>query len=101
MQYAILNIEIDPRMQGFLQHQFDAALAVNVLHATRNLKLVLNNVRLLLKPGGLLVLSEVTDVSATAISDATWGLTEGQCFCLLCAVTIHFSFVSFVRLVAV
>ena len=40
--------------------QFDVALAANVVHATRDVGATLDNMRALLKPGGLLVLIEST-----------------------------------------
>lgn len=75
VKYAILNMEIAPSIQGFAEHSFDCALAVNVLHATRDLNIALVNTRRLLKPGAVLLLSEVTETMETAVSDVTWGLT--------------------------
>lgn len=72
---ALLNIENDPERQGFTLASYDIILAANVLHATSNLEETVKNVRALLKPGGLLVLSELTAPSAWA--DATFGFTEG------------------------
>ena len=63
--------------QGFAAHSFDAVVAVNVLHATQDLVQTLTNVHRSLKAGGLLVLSELTEVTETAQTDCTWGLTEG------------------------
>ena len=48
-----------------------------VLHATRNLRETLDNTHRLLRPGGLLLLSEITEITETAVLDCTWGLTEG------------------------
>ena len=52
-------------------------VAVNVLHATQDLVQTLANVHRSLKPGGLLVLSQITEVTETAQADCTWGLTDG------------------------
>jgi SAM-dependent methyltransferase len=45
--------------QGFSADSFDMVLAVNVLHATADIRLALRNIRPLLRPGGVLVLSEI------------------------------------------
>src|SRR6202034_910811 len=74
-RFAILNVEKTPGSQGFEEHSFDVVLAANVLHATKNLRETLSNVRRLLAPGGLLVLFEGT--SAQRWIDLTFGLTEG------------------------
>jgi NAD(P)-dependent dehydrogenase (short-subunit alcohol dehydrogenase family)/SAM-dependent methyltransferase len=72
---ALLNIEHSPERQGFTLASYDVILAANVLHATSNLVETVKNVCALLKPGGLLVLSELTAPSAWA--DATFGFAEG------------------------
>ena len=75
LTYRTLDIERDPSEQGFTPHQFDLVLAAHVLHATRDLKATLSNVRQLLAPEGLLVLLEGLRRSAWA--DLTFGLLEG------------------------
>lgn len=60
LDYKVLDIERDPTEQGFLQGSQDVILASNVLHATRTLKETMKNVRKLLKPGGYLMMVEVT-----------------------------------------
>ena len=75
--FAIFDVQSSPALQGFSSHSFDAVIAVNVLHAVQNLYQALTNVHLLLRPSGLLILSEVTNTTHTAVVDATWGLTEG------------------------
>ncbi|KAM6517298.1 Hybrid PKS-NRPS synthetase luc5 [Fusarium solani] len=55
-----LNVENDPVEQGFLEAQYDFIVASNVLHATKSLSTTMRNVRRLLKPGGQLLLLEVT-----------------------------------------
>ena len=47
--------------QGFAEGSFDVIIASLVLHATRNLDRTLQNVRKLLKPGGYLLLLEITE----------------------------------------
>ncbi|RFU23814.1 hypothetical protein B7463_g12524, partial [Scytalidium lignicola] len=60
ISYAKLDIELDPTEQGFEAGAYDVILAANVLHATRSMKNTMANVRKLLKPGGKLVLVELT-----------------------------------------
>lgn len=71
----VLDIERSPIAQGFAAGHFDVVLAANVLHATRDLKQSLDHVRELLKPGGWLVLLEVTE--SRAWLDLTFGLLDG------------------------
>jgi acyl transferase domain-containing protein/ubiquinone/menaquinone biosynthesis C-methylase UbiE len=60
VEFGKLNIEISPYMQGFTPGSYDLIIAANVLHATSELKRTLKNVRSLLKPGGKLLLVEMT-----------------------------------------
>lgn len=60
MAYRVLDAEKDVVTQGFKEHSYDMLVASNVLHATRDLDHTMANVRRLLKPGGVLVLLEVT-----------------------------------------
>lgn len=61
MTFRVLDIEQSPSHQGYEQHSYDVVIASNVLHATASLQGTLTNTRQLLKPGGHLVLLEVTD----------------------------------------
>lgn len=58
--FKALNIEEDVTSQGFAVHSFDMVIAANVLHATRKLERTLEHTRSLLRPGGYLVLLEIT-----------------------------------------
>ncbi|KAF4439073.1 polyketide synthase [Fusarium acutatum] len=60
LDYKVLDIENDPTDQGIPEGSQDVVLAANVLHATRNLNETMTNVRKLLKPGGYLIMVEVT-----------------------------------------
>lgn len=60
MEFGTLNIENDPLTQGFQPESFDLIVCANVLHATKSIQETLTHCRMLLKPGGRLVLSEVT-----------------------------------------
>ncbi|MFP6613718.1 MAG: beta-ketoacyl synthase N-terminal-like domain-containing protein [Pirellulales bacterium] len=75
VRYGVLDIESDPREQGFADHQFDLIVAANVLHATRDLKETLGNVQQLLAPSGSLVLLE--GATRQRWLDLIFGLTEG------------------------
>lgn len=60
MTFKKLNIEEDPEAQGFELGTFDVVVAANVLHVSRSMELTLSNVKSLLKPGGTLVIEEIT-----------------------------------------
>ena len=55
-----LDIEGDPFEQGYERGSYDLIIAANVLHATSRIENTMNRVRSLLKPGGHLVLIELT-----------------------------------------
>jgi SAM-dependent methyltransferase/NAD(P)-dependent dehydrogenase (short-subunit alcohol dehydrogenase family)/acyl carrier protein len=74
-QYRTLDIERDPRSQGFESGQFDIIIASNVLHATIDLRSTMNNVRRLLAPSGIVLLVE--GIRPERWVDLTFGLTEG------------------------
>lgn len=75
INYKLLDIERDPKEQGFELHQFDVVIASNVLHATSDLRKALRNVSRLLAPDGLLLLLEAT--GKQRLVDFTFGLTNG------------------------
>ena len=75
MRYRAFDIEKKPVEQGLSPNAFDVVLATNVLHATLNLEATVDNVLALLAPGGILVLSEVTEDFAWF--DITTALIEG------------------------
>ena len=61
IRYSKLDIENDPGPQGFQPGTYDVVIAANVLHATARIDHSLANVRRLLKPGGKLLLMEITN----------------------------------------
>jgi malonyl CoA-acyl carrier protein transacylase len=75
IEYRVLDIETDPVSQGFEAHSFDLILAANVLHATRDLRHTLENVKQLLASNGLLVLLELTN--APCLTDLSFGMLKG------------------------
>ncbi|NET25422.1 type I polyketide synthase [Okeania sp. SIO1I7] len=75
IKYQTLDIEVDPKSQGFESNQYDVIIAANVLHATTDMKQTLSHVRELLADGGMLVLYEATAKSKWL--DLIFGLLEG------------------------
>ena len=55
VEYMLLNIDADPRLQGLAPHQCDLVIATNVLHATPFMRTTLRNCGQLLRAGGMLV----------------------------------------------
>lgn len=60
IEYRGLNIENDPVDEGFTEGEYDVVIACLVLHATKNIDNTLRNTRKLLKPGGKLILAEIS-----------------------------------------
>lgn len=60
IEFKKLNIEEDVLEQGFEAQSFDVIAASNVLHATKRMDVTLANCFKLLKPGGKLVVGELT-----------------------------------------
>ena len=75
LDFAELDIETDPSIQGYVDESYDIIVAANVLHATRDLSQTLTHVYQLLAPGGLLILLEGS--AQQPWLDITFGLTEG------------------------
>ena len=61
MIFKTFDIEKSATAQGFTQGSYDLVIASNVLHATKELEETMRNTHQLLKPGGVLVLLEVTN----------------------------------------
>lgn len=61
MTFKVLDIEKDVVDQGYKEHSFDLVIANLVVHATRKLEDTMRNLRRLVKPGGYLLLLEITD----------------------------------------
>jgi 3-oxoacyl-(acyl-carrier-protein) synthase/SAM-dependent methyltransferase/acyl carrier protein len=75
MDTAALDIERPPAAQGVAEGGYDIVLATNVLHATARIDRTLANTRSLLRPGGVLILLEVTRVQR--FPTLTFGLMSG------------------------
>lgn len=61
MTFKALDIEKDIIEQGFEENSFDLVIANLVVHATKNLEGTMHNLRRLIRPGGYLLLLEITD----------------------------------------
>ena len=72
VEYMLLNIDADPRRQGFASQSCDFIIATNVLHATPFMRNTLRHCRQL-RPGGLLVVNEL--LRTHAFAQITFGLT--------------------------
>ncbi|MBO4206129.1 class I SAM-dependent methyltransferase [Micromonospora echinofusca] len=75
LDFARYNVEGSPDDQGFEPHSVDVVLASNVLHATERMASTLVNCHRLLKPGGILVVNEMT--RRLDYNTLTFGLAEG------------------------
>lgn len=61
MTFKVLDIEKAATSQGYEAHSYDIVIASNSLRPTASLRTTLANTRQLLKPGGYLVLLEITN----------------------------------------
>lgn len=73
LQLKRLDISCDPLGQGFEAQSIDLVFANNVVHATGSIAQSLENIRGLLKGGGIILLNELTQSSH--FLTATFGLT--------------------------
>ncbi len=60
MVFKTFDMEKDPSGQGFVAGSYDVIVAVNVLHVSADMEASLSNVRRLLRPGGYLLVGELT-----------------------------------------
>jgi acyl transferase domain-containing protein/pimeloyl-ACP methyl ester carboxylesterase/acyl carrier protein/SAM-dependent methyltransferase len=72
---ADFDVERPPGDQGLAPGTFDAVYATNVIHATADVTAALGNAAALLRPGGLVLINEITQPSDFAT--LTFGLTTG------------------------
>ena len=75
LRFDVLDIGRDPQAQGFAAGQADVVIASNVLHATADIETTIDHAKALLRPGGLLVINEVTAIQDYAT--LTFGLLDG------------------------
>ncbi|KAL8820718.1 MAG: hypothetical protein Q9223_001106 [Gallowayella weberi] len=74
MIFKTLDVENDIEDQGYLKHSYDLVIGSLVLRATRDLRKTLRNARQLLKPGGYLLLQEITNIDVLRVGFAMSGL---------------------------
>lgn len=72
--FRTLDIARPPAAQGFAEAAYDIVLAANVLHATADIAVALRHAKALLRPGGLLVLNELS--IHTLLTHVTFGLLD-------------------------
>ncbi|KAB2573735.1 Lovastatin diketide synthase mokB [Lasiodiplodia theobromae] len=60
IRFRKFDVEDDPADQGFEKGSYDLIVACQVLHATKNMDRTMRHVRSLLRPGGKLVMVEMT-----------------------------------------
>ena len=75
LEYRALDIEREPATQGYDLHAYDLVIAVNVLHATRDLEETLGHCRDLLAPCGQLL--AVESLRGRGWQDMTFGQLDG------------------------
>ncbi|MGD2087049.1 MAG: SDR family NAD(P)-dependent oxidoreductase [Candidatus Aminicenantes bacterium] len=75
VEFKVLDLEKDVEKQGFSPGDFDVVIATNVLHATRCIRKTLENIKMLLKTNGWLMVNDLTRV--IDIITLIFGLTEG------------------------
>lgn len=75
IDYRLLNVEKPEDVAAFTPHSFDVVVAVNVLHATKDIRESVRHIASLLKPGGVLLLTEGTH--PVLWIDLVFGLTDG------------------------
>ncbi|MBX3611470.1 MAG: acyltransferase domain-containing protein [Hydrogenophaga sp.] len=75
LSFGRFDMDADAGAQGYAPHSFDAIVAANAVHASKDLRAALQTLRGLLAPGGTVVLVE----STTHLDwfDMTTGLIEG------------------------
>lgn len=74
MVFKALDIEKDVVEQGYKEHSYDLIVASLVLHATKSLDKTMQATRRLLKPGGYLVLLEITSNDVSRVGFTMSGL---------------------------
>nr|WP_265537809.1 non-ribosomal peptide synthetase/type I polyketide synthase [Streptomyces sp. NEAU-H33] len=83
VRFQLLNLERELPEQGFAPGSADVVLGTNVVHATKDLRLTLRRLRALLKPGGLLVLNELTAIRpyltlGGGVMEGWWAFQDGE-----------------------
>ncbi|KAI1777001.1 hybrid PKS-NRPS PsoA [Hypoxylon cercidicola] len=84
LAFQVLDIERPPIEQGFAAHAYDLVMAVRILSTTQSVNDALKHCRQLLRPGGYLIILEMTN--PTALRNLfqlpllpSWRLDQKQC----------------------
>ncbi|WP_055550579.1 non-ribosomal peptide synthetase, partial [Streptomyces kanamyceticus] len=82
-RFRTLNLERALTEQGFTPGSADIVVATNVVHATGDLRRTLRKARELLRPGGWLVLNELTSIRSSitvtgGVLDGWWAFTDQE-----------------------
>ncbi|KAF6220917.1 hypothetical protein HO133_002597 [Letharia lupina] len=75
MNYKIFDVDQAPSFQGFEEHSYEVVIISPTLHTSSWLQKTLGNVRRLLKPGGYLLVSEITTKRPVRIQIMMGGLS--------------------------
>jgi thioesterase domain-containing protein/ubiquinone/menaquinone biosynthesis C-methylase UbiE/acyl carrier protein len=75
IDFLHFDVEKPPEAQGFEPHSMDVVVASNVLHTTHHIDVTLRTCARLLKPGGVIVINELTQ--RLDYNTLTFGLTTG------------------------
>ncbi|BBB92537.1 MAG TPA: SDR family NAD(P)-dependent oxidoreductase [Methylomusa anaerophila] len=75
LRYKLWNVEKPVAAQGIEIGSYDIVIAANVLHATKNIRQTLRNIKAVLKRNGILLINEVTQKSI--FTTLTFGLLNG------------------------
>ncbi|KAJ4376392.1 hypothetical protein N0V83_001675 [Neocucurbitaria cava] len=83
MKFKKLDVEQDPETQDFRPASYDVIVAANVLHATSDMHRTMVHARKLLRPGGKLILLEMTNrlLAASVIFGTLpgwWNASDGR-----------------------
>ncbi|MEL7281117.1 MAG: SDR family NAD(P)-dependent oxidoreductase, partial [Pseudomonadota bacterium] len=75
LEFSLLDIEQSIAPQGLMPGRYDVVFGTNVLHATRDIRNTLRNAKSLLRPGGLLMVNDISEKSVPA--SLLFGLIDG------------------------
>lgn len=67
MRFQVLDVERPPAEQGFQPHSYDLIIAAHVLHTTKSIAQTVKHCRELLRPGGYMILLEITNPTTLRI----------------------------------
>jgi len=85
LTFKRLDVELDPVQQGYKSSSYDLIVAANVVHATSSVENTMKSIKGLLKPGGTLILIEITvnTIGASLIFGTLPGWWNGRSPCYI------------------